>query len=102
MQSQKQVHFFDGVDANAFHMPLDARFLKGKKCLIFLSQALRRMTKRNERKAIGIVLHEIAHYFLKYKTPIEYDPGSSGSDQQEIEADEQVKKWLRRAQPWDK
>ena len=40
------------------------------------------------------LLHEVAHYWLKHRSPLADGLSETEGEQQELEADDQVRKWL--------
>jgi len=90
----EEVLFTDSRDGYAYHIPLNSRYLKERKSIIFLSYYLKEKT---EEDAIKIILHEIAHYYLNHKTLFDFPLDEIDKFyMQDKEADKQVEEWLKK------
>ncbi len=78
----------------ALCLPLNTIQLEDKKAIIFLSDELSKLS-RKEIKAT--ILHEVAHYVLKHKCLFDFEGNEVNKEclRQEKEADRLVKKWCK-------
>jgi hypothetical protein len=63
------------------------------KCLIAFSDSY--MENAGKSECLETILHEVAHYYLRHRDPYEFELDEGIHDQQEQEANEQVKRWLK-------
>lgn len=88
----QDVYFISASLIKALCLPLSTSQLKGKKAIIFLSDGLSKLTRKEIKQDI---LHEIAHYALRHKCLFDFELDKMNREylEQEKEADRLVKKW---------
>lgn len=72
-------------------MHLPRQYLKGKEVIVLAEGIFELPMDETEY----VILHEVAHFWLRHKSPVLESLGNDVYERQEHEADEMVEKWLK-------